>query len=120
MSKKIKVMLLSLSLMITTSAFAYYNFIGDVPLPGKSIASPELQKETMFSVFSFGLRIATKDCFTISIDDTAVSKPKKDGVWEEIWTVKACQRTGKLPIEFTEKADGTGSFAIDYMNVKWK
>ena len=117
---KIKVLLLSLALLTTTSAFAYYNFIGDAPLPGKSIASVDLQKDTMFSVFAFGLRIATKDCFTIAITDTKVSKPKKNNQWQEIWTLKACERTGWLPIDFTINADGTGSFAIDYMNVKWK
>ena len=118
---RIKAIVLSLALMaVTTSAFAYYNFIGTAPLPGKSIASVELQNNTMFSVFSFGLRIATKDCFDIAITDTKVVKPKKNGTWEEVWTLKACERTGWLPITFTDTADGAGTFAIDYMNVKWK
>ena len=117
---KIKIFLSALALMVTTSAFAYYNFIGDIPLPGKTQASTQLQQTTMFSVFSFGLRIATKDCFTIAITDTEISKPKNGDTWEEIWTLKACERVGRLPIEFTQNADGTGTFAIDYMNVKWK
>ena len=115
---KIKVLLLTLAIM-ASSVYAY-NFIGSVPLPGKTIASEQLQKETMFSVFAFGLRIATKDCFDVAITDTQVSKPKKGNNWQEVWTVKACQRTGKLPIDFTQYDDGTGTFAIDYMNVKWK
>lgn len=113
---KIKVLLLTLAIM-TTSAYAY-NFIGSVPLPGKSIADEKLQSDTMFSVFSFGLRIATPDCEQIQITNTEVTKPKKDNKWEEIWTVKACQRTGRLPIEFTILPDGTSKFSIDYMNVK--
>lgn len=117
---KIKVLLLALALMTATTAFAYYNFIGEAPLPGKSQASVALQNETMFSVFAFGLRIATKDCFDIAITDTKVSKPKKNNKWEEIWTLKACERTGWLPIEFTETSNGNGTFAIDYMNVKWR
>ena len=117
---KIKVFLLSLAMLTSTAAFAYYNFIGEVPLPGKTQASPQLQQDTVFSVGAFGLRIATKDCFTIAITDTEVTKPLKDNKWEEIWTLKACERVGRLPIEFTKNADGTESFAIDYMNVKWK
>ena len=115
---KIKVLLLTLVVM--ASSVCAYNFIGNVPLPGKTIASEQLQKETMFSVFSFGLRIATKDCFDVAITDTQISKPKEGNKWQEIWTVKACQRTGKLPIDFVQYDDGTGNFAIDYMNVKWK
>ena len=113
---KIKVLLLSLALMASTTAYAYYNFIADVPLPGKTIASPQLQQDTIFSVGAFGLRIATKDCFTVAITDTAVSKPKVNGKWEEIWTLKVCERVGKLPIEFTDN----NTFAIDYMNIKWR
>lgn len=117
---KIKVLLLSLALMTTTSAFAYYNFIGDVPLPGATQASPQLQQDTMFSAFSYGLRIATKNCFTIAITDTEISKPREGNKWEEIWTLSVCERVGRLPIEFTQNPDGTGSFALDYMNIKWK
>ncbi len=117
---KIKVLLLSLSLLVTSSAFAYYNFIGEVPLPGKTQASPQLQQDTIFSVGAYGLRIATKDCFTVAITNTEVSKPRVGDTWEEIWTLKVCEREGRLPIEFTQKADGTGSFALDYMNIKWR
>ena len=117
---KIKALLLSLALFTTTSAFAYYNFIGEVPLPGGTQASPQLQQDTIFSVGAYGLRIATKDCFTVAITNTEVSKPKVGNTWEEIWTLKVCEREGRLPIEFTQEADGTGSFALDYMNIKWK
>ncbi len=117
---KLKVLLLTLALLSSTVAFAYYNFIGEVPLPGKTQASPQLQQDTIFSVGAYGLRIATKDCFTVAITNTEVSKPKKDNKWEEIWTLKVCEREGRLPIQFTENADGTGSFALDYMNIKWR
>ena len=117
---KIKAFLLAAALFTTTSVFAYYNFIGEVPLPGKTIASPQLQQDTIFSVGAYGLRIATKDCFTVAITNTEVSKPKKNGEWEEIWTLKVCEREGRLPIQFTENADGTSAFALDYMNIKWR
>ena len=117
---KIKVLLLALALFTATSVFAYYNFIGEVPLPGKTIASPQLQQDTIFSVGAYGLRIATKDCFTVAITDTQVSKPKKNNTWEEIWTLKVCEREGKLPITFTDDGNGNGTFALDYMNIKWR
>lgn len=118
---KVKVFFIALALVITSAAaFAYYNFIADVPLPGKTIASPELQQDTIFAVGAYGLRIATKNCFTVQITNTEVSKPKKDNKWEEIWTLKVCERVGRLPIEFTINEDGTGSYALDYMNIKWK
>lgn len=118
---KIKALVLSLALLVTTAgAFAYYNFIADVPLPGKTIASPQLQQDTIFAVGAYGLRIATKDCFTVAITNTEVSKPKKNNTWEEIWTLKVCERVGRLPIQFTINEDGTGSYALDYMNIKWK
>lgn len=117
---KIKALILSMALLTTTSAFAYYNFIGEVPLPGGTQASPQLQQDTLFSVGAYGLRIATKDCFTVEIKNTEVSKPLKDNKWEEIWTLRACEREGRLPIEFMKNADGTESFALDYMNIKWR
>ena len=117
---KIKALLLSLALLTSTSAFAYYNFIGEVPLPGGTQASQQLQQDTIFSVGAFGLRIATKDCFTVAITDTEISKPKKDNTWEEIWTLKVCERVGRLPIEFTDDGVNGGSFALDYMNIKWR
>ena len=117
---KLKAFLLTLTLLISTCADAYYNFIGEVPLPGKSQASPQLQQEALFSVGAYGLRIASKDCFTVAVTNTEVSKPKKDNSWEEIWTLKVCEREGRLPIAFTQNADGTGTYALDYMNIKWR
>ena len=105
---KIKALILSLALLTTTSAYAYYNFIGEIPLPGGTIASTQLQENTVFSVYAFGLT------------NTEVSKPLEGNKWEEIWSLKACERVGRLPIEFTKNADGTESFAVDYMNIKWK
>lgn len=118
---KLRAFVIALALAVTSTAvFAYYNFIADVPLPGKTIASPELQQDTIFAVGAYGLRIATKDCFTVQITNTEVSKPKKNNTWEEIWTLKVCERVGRLPIQFTVNQDGTSSYALDYMNIKWK
>ena len=112
---KIKMMLLSVAL-ITTSVFAY-NFDKTIPLPGKSIADSKLQSEVMMPIYYFGLRVCKPGCQDFVISDTEVSKAKENGVWEEIWTVKACERTARIPIAFTQTVDGA-EYAIDYMNVK--
>ncbi len=114
---KKKLMLLLLSLGIVSTAVFAYSFDTNLPLPGKSVASTEVQGDTMFSVYSFALRVAAPDCQALSIANTEVTKPKANGKWEEIWTVKACTRTARIPIAFTE-ADGTTNYAIDFMNVK--
>ena len=47
---KIKALVAAIALFaVTSSAFAYYNFIGTAPLPGNSLASVDLQNNTMFS-----------------------------------------------------------------------
>lgn len=101
---------------ITTVAYAYtYNT--QVPVPGKTLADGKLQSEMLFPVYAYGLRIAAPDCKDFSITDTVVSKAKENGAWEEIWTVKACTRTARIPVKFTTTESGT-DFAIDPMGVK--
>ena len=56
-------------------------------------------------------------CEDFAIVNTEISKPKNNNTWSEIWTVKACTRTAKIPINFTQGAEKT-DYAIDYMNVK--
>lgn len=114
---KKKLMLLLLSMGVMSAAVFAYSYDTNLPLAGKSIASTEVQSETMFPVYSFALRVAAPDCQALSISNTEVTKSKENGVWEEVWTVKACTRTARIPIRFTE-ADGTTNYAIDFMNVK--
>lgn len=114
---KKKLMLLLMSLGIVSTAVFAYSFDTNLPLAGKSIAGTKVQSETLFPVYSFALRVAAPDCQTLSITNTEVSKAKNNGKWEEVWTVKACTRTARIPIAFTE-ADGTTNYAIDFMNVK--
>ena len=103
-------------LSISTVAFAY-SYNANLPVPGKTITSQELQSDSLFSVYSFALRAASPDCKDFSIINTSVSKPKKDGIWEENWTVKACTNNIIIPITFTDK-DGTTSYEINPMGVK--
>ena len=103
---------------IATSVFAYtYNT--DVPLPGSTIASEKLQKESLFSVYAFAHRIAPTDCTSFSILDTKVSKPKADNKWQEIWTIQTCSKTAYVPINFEIK-DGIDIYGIDPMGVRYK
>ena len=83
----------------TTAAFAY-DYDTKVPVPGKTLADGKLQADMLFPVYAYGLRIAAPDCQTFSITDTNITKPKNNGSWEEIWTVKACTRTARIPIKF--------------------
>lgn len=112
---KIKTLILSL-MLITTSAFAY-NFDKTIPLPGKSIADSKLQAEVMMPIYYFSLRVCEPGCQNFVISDTEVSKNKENNSWEEIWTVKACSRTARIPISFKQTPEGA-DYAIDYMNVK--
>ncbi len=103
-------------LSISSVAFAY-SYNANLPVPGKTIASQDLQSDSLFSVYSFALRAASPDCKDFSIINTSVTKPKKDGIWEENWTVKACTNNITIPIIFTDK-DGVTSYDIDPMRVK--
>ena len=102
---------------VTGSVFAY-NYDTKVPVAGNSIADTKLQSDMLFPVYSYGLRIATPECKDYAITNTEVSVPKKDGNWTEIWTVKACERVARIPIEFTTNSNNEVNFAIDPMGVK--
>lgn len=112
-----KIRALILSLIIASTAVFAYNFDNTLPLKGKSIADSKLQSEAMMPIYYYSLRVAAQGCQDFAIVNTEVSKAKADNKWSEIWTVKACTRTARIPINFTQKADGT-DYAIDYMNVK--
>ena len=60
---------------------------------------------------------AAPDCQSFSIVDTNVSKAKANNKWQEVWTIRACQRTANVPINFEIKEDGA-TYAIDPMGVR--
>ena len=103
-------------LSITTTVFAY-NYDTNLPLPGKSIADQKLQENTLFTAYMFAHRVATPDCKSFAIVDTAVSQEKLDNKWQEVWTIKACTKTAFVPIDFIEKETGS-VYAIDPMGVR--
>ena len=111
-----KVLSLALLLAGITGAAYAYNYDTTVPLPGKSIADKNLQSEMLFPIYMFGLRVATPDCHDLSITDTKVTKAKVDNTWQEVWTVKACQKTANIPINFNLNTNA--KFAIDPMGVR--
>ncbi len=101
---------------MTIPVFAY-TYDTNIPVPGKTLADGKLQTEMLFPVYAYGLRVAASDCQEFAITNTEISKEKENGAWEEIWTVKACTRTARIPIKFTTTEQGT-EFAIDPMGVK--
>ena len=102
---------------IATAAFAAYSYDTTLPLPGKSIAGEELQRETLFTAYAFAHRIAAPDCTSFAIVDTAVSKTKVDNKWQEVWTIKACDRTATVPMNF-EITPTNKIYGIDPMGVR--
>ncbi len=113
--KKVQLLVLSL-LMLSATAFAY-NFDNTIPVKGKSITDSQLQSSMIMPIYYYSLRVAAQGCEDFAIVNTEVSKPKNNNAWSEIWTVKACTRTTRIPINFKQGAEKT-EYAIDYMNVK--
>ena len=113
-----KIRALILSLIIASTAVFAYNFDNTLPLKGKSIADSKLQSEAMMPIYYYSLRVAAQGCQDFAIVNTEVSKAKADNKWSEIWTVKACTRTARIPIKFSTTEQGT-DFAIDPMGVRW-
>ena len=110
--------LFSMLAVVSLTAVVYaYNYDTNLPLAGNSIADETLQKNTLFTAYSFAHRVAKPDCKEFSIIDTNVSTPKENNKWEEIWTIKACSKTADVPITFTIKDSGT-TYAIDPMGVR--
>lgn len=112
-----KIKSLFLALVLLTTAALAYNFDKTLPLPGKSIADTKLQADTMMPIYYYSLRVCEPGCQSFAITDTEVTKPKNNSTWTETWTVKACSRTARIPINFIQSETGT-DYAIDYMNVK--
>lgn len=112
-----KGLLLLLAAMTVSGVVFAYNYDTKVPVPGKTLADGKLQSEMLFPVYAYGLRIAASDCQDFAITNTEITKQKNNGAWEEIWTLKACKRTARIPIKFTTTEEGT-DFAIDPMGVK--
>ena len=105
-----------LTLSVISAAWAY-SYDTNLPLPGKSIAGEELQRETLFTAYAFAHRIATQNCTSFSIVDTKVSEKKVDNKWQEVWTIKACERTATVPINF-EVTPTNKIYGIDPMGVR--
>ena len=108
------------ALLVTIGATAVvcaYNYDTNLPLPGKSIADTNLQQNTLFTAYMFAHRVASPDCQSFAIVDTAVTQKKTDNKWQEVWTIKACDKTALVPINF-ELKEGGGTYAIDPMGVR--
>ena len=114
---KLKLFLGALIVCTVTTIAAYaYTYDITIPVKGKTQASEQLQRDSMFTIYSFALRVASPSCQNFSIADTKVTKAKKDGQWEETWTIKACEKTAYVPVIFTDK----GTYTVNPMGVKYK
>jgi len=115
---KIKLLFSLLTVVLITSVCAWaYNYDITIPLKGNSLAEEEVQEDSLFTVYSFALRVADPTCQNYAITNTQVSKQKVNGTWEEIWTIKACKKEIDVPIRFTEK-DKKTSYFLDPMRTK--
>lgn len=101
---------------IATAAYAY-NYDTNLPLKGESLANQKLQEDTLFTAYMFAHRIAKPDCQNFAIVDTKVSVPVDNNKWQEVWTIKACTKTAKVPINFQLTETGA-IYAVDPMGVK--
>lgn len=77
-------------------------------LPGRSEASPPLQKDA--SVMAYVAAMQDKKCSYIPymIDSDVISK-RGNGVWEERWTFKVCGKAKKVRMTFTPDTFGSGT-----------
>lgn len=111
----IRVLFITL-ILLSVSAFAY-NFDKTLPLPGKSIVDTQMQSAIMMPIYYYSLRVCEPNCQDFAISNTELTNPKSNNTWTEVWTVKACTRTARIPINFVQTETGI-DYAIDYMNVK--
>lgn len=110
-----KCVLALLGFFVSCAVFAG-EFSSQVPLPGNSVANTKLQYDTLMPVY---MLVSTKvdNCDSMSVIDTKVTRKPYDlksvngrytqGQWNELWTVKACGKTAKVPIKFV--LDSTGA-----------
>lgn len=82
----------------------------ETPVPGDSVASVQLQVDTLPAVKSSATLTAPKDCQDILVVDSVIVKePELDGktAWQERWTVSACSKISDYDINFIPNpADG--------------
>lgn len=87
--------------------------------PGASHASPVLINDAMMSaITSAALQPGLKGCKDFEVFDMRVTQPVHDvtegnktikGVWDEIWTFKACGRAVDVALRFVPDSNGGGT-----------
>ena len=97
------------------------------PLKGESIASPQLQYDSMMAVISIASQY-NKRCQSYSIADTKLVHGIKDGkvkgnryiegYWQEAWIVNRCSQQVVVPILFTLDGKGGTYYSINDSGVK--
>lgn len=87
-----------------------------LPLPGKSLASVQLQSDTIIAAYVAATQ-ANKGCENMNIVNTHVLVPPRDlkkqngtyvsGYWVEGWDINCCGRMTYVPVQFI--LDKTGA-----------
>jgi hypothetical protein len=124
---------IGLSLMLALSSLGgSFAQSRDGRLPGTSIASLQLQKDTLLPVLaSAAIALKTgRDCKHIAITNTELTAPPYHpvfnpvtkvilkGNWREQWTVRMCGKTAVVPITFIPDGRGGTSYSITPKNVR--
>ena len=111
MRRKILVLTTSfvLFMLSVSHVFAEKSFNINVPLPGKSIANPKLQYDSLMGVYA-AVGAIDQNCDNFSVIDTAVIVSPQNlvskndnyvaGDWKELWTVNYCGKNAQVPIKF--------------------
>jgi len=120
-----KRVMLFLVFLLTVLNVKAYEYQTQPPLPGSSICNNQLQYDLLVPVYGFSRFLSSKDCTVFNITDTKLLKKMsidkttvsgiKYGIWEEIWTVKACADNITFKIRFTEDlTNKTGTSYVIY------
>lgn len=120
-------LLLIVFLFTSICVLAKEKFDISFPLKGESIASPQLQYDSMMAVIPIASQY-NKRCQSYSLADTklvhGIKKGKvKDnkyieGYWKESWTVNRCSQQVVVPILFTLDGKGGAYYNVKHSEVK--
>lgn len=108
------ILLSSLMLMLgITNCFA--DNITNFPIKGGTLSNIILQKDTAPSVLS-AVAFVNRNCNNRQITNSKVLKQPNNNMWQEEWTVNACNINYYVPITFIIDATGA-TFLINPKNI---
>lgn len=106
--------LIGISIYTNVKANEIYDLT--VPLPGSSIANPDIQLKALPEVYAT-VNGKSPACRSFKIIDTKVTQEPTDikmenneyvgGYWKEAWAVNYCGFSTSIPVKFTIEKDDT-------------